>query len=590
MQNEKAAMSAGNFGAKIAGLSSSALIAAPLVGAGVGGVGGALMSNKKNRMRGALLGALTGGLAGGGGALGFHALSEPISADEQFTALTLHMANAAHKGLGSFAKQLAPEAAAKYEQDLRNANDAFYGMLAARGAVGAAGGGLMGLGAGGVISALTPAEEEDKKKEKTAMSLIQFGAKIAQSTCMPCDMPNGPTNKKHMTGSSPAVLDASQQSEEIGKPPVTETEHSEAKAKQPEEGVKSAVDFGAMMGALRPQRNLQSVQIMEAPETPQPQRAVNKNGPLPPQMPRSVPRGVPVNTAPARARSGQVQGPNFYNNVEALMQANPFSSLNNINTPYQSQYPESAPKVKGASALAFGAKVATVGMNGNVVQRGERNVTPTELPPTAASGFGPVPTDPAAELAAKSRRWPGMAADVKKQQQTLETANKTKRWPSTGGVFETIGNMTDSVASGARTLGNQLQQLPTTVGTAIGSRHRPGTSGYVDPAAAPPATPAERQWSWLPSFDALGNGLGSMMGNSGSSKPGWQASNSPEAIAAVQSLAPAGGEGSGNAGGGWMQYLTNPYVVGGGLGALGLGGLLYHMNSQPRKKKDEDED
>ncbi len=77
-------------------------------------------------------------------------------------------------------------------------------------------------------------------KTQSVMSLYSFGAKVAQSACAPCDMPNGPTNKKHMTGASPAVLDASQRSEEIGKPSVTETEHSAAKAKQPEEGVKAA--------------------------------------------------------------------------------------------------------------------------------------------------------------------------------------------------------------------------------------------------------------------------------------------------------------------------------------------------------------
>jgi hypothetical protein len=66
------------------------------------------------------------------------------------------------------------------------------------------------------------------------------GSKCAQSTCSPCDMPNSPTNKKHITSASPAVTDASEHSEEIGKPEVVETEHSEAKAKQPEEGIKAA--------------------------------------------------------------------------------------------------------------------------------------------------------------------------------------------------------------------------------------------------------------------------------------------------------------------------------------------------------------
>jgi hypothetical protein len=73
-----------------------------------------------------------------------------------------------------------------------------------------------------------------------AGSVLAFGAKIAASMCSPCDMPNSPTNKKHMTGASPAVTEANEHSEEIGKPEVVETEHSEAEAKQPEEGIKSA--------------------------------------------------------------------------------------------------------------------------------------------------------------------------------------------------------------------------------------------------------------------------------------------------------------------------------------------------------------
>jgi hypothetical protein len=50
-----------------------------------------------------------------------------------------------------------------------------------------------------------------------------------------------------MTGASPAVTEAGEKSEEIGKPEVVETEHSEAEAKQPEEGVKSALQFGTKL-------------------------------------------------------------------------------------------------------------------------------------------------------------------------------------------------------------------------------------------------------------------------------------------------------------------------------------------------------
>lgn len=83
-----------------------------------------------------------------------------------------------------------------------------------------------------------------------AGSVLAFGAKLAASSCSPCDMPNSPTNKKHMTGASPAVTEAGEKSEEIGKPEVVETEHSEAEAKQPEEGIKSAANFGKMLGGM----------------------------------------------------------------------------------------------------------------------------------------------------------------------------------------------------------------------------------------------------------------------------------------------------------------------------------------------------
>jgi hypothetical protein len=79
---------------------------------------------------------------------------------------------------------------------------------------------------------------------------FNFGAKIAASMCSPCDTPNSASNKKHMTGASPAVTEAGEKSEEIGKPEVVETEHSEAEAKQPEEGIKSAAGFGKMLGSM----------------------------------------------------------------------------------------------------------------------------------------------------------------------------------------------------------------------------------------------------------------------------------------------------------------------------------------------------
>lgn len=82
-------------------------------------------------------------------------------------------------------------------------------------------------------------------------SAHEFGAKLAQSTCSPCDMPNGPTNKKHMTGASPAVLEADEKSEELGRPESEETEHSEKAIDIPGKaaafGAKLAANYGGVL-------------------------------------------------------------------------------------------------------------------------------------------------------------------------------------------------------------------------------------------------------------------------------------------------------------------------------------------------------
>ena len=138
------------------------------------------------------------------------------------------------------------------------------GMVTGAPILGAVGGGIGGgmLGHSLASEAVGPYETEEEKfermleareaaQEKMKMkTAYEFGAKIAASSCVPCHTPNGPTNKKPYTSVSPAVTDAGQQSVEIGKPPVTETEHSEAKAKQPEEGVKSAYEFGKKVAAV----------------------------------------------------------------------------------------------------------------------------------------------------------------------------------------------------------------------------------------------------------------------------------------------------------------------------------------------------
>jgi hypothetical protein len=182
-----------------------------LLGAAYGTAGGGLIAPK-----GKLLKYMLGGAAGGGaigGAMGLGQNLGSMTGDAISRGMGLD-----EKGTASAATQIGTSLA------------------------GLGGGAYLGLKAHKRIGEELEFEDEPKKKEKAAMSLYSFGAKLAQSTCSPCDMPNGPTNtnKKPYTSASPAVTDASQKSVEIGKPPVTETEHSEAKTKLPEEGVKSA--------------------------------------------------------------------------------------------------------------------------------------------------------------------------------------------------------------------------------------------------------------------------------------------------------------------------------------------------------------
>lgn len=96
-----------------------------------------------------------------------------------------------------------------------------------------------------------PKKQEKEKEEKKSMatqsiSALEFGAKLAKSMCSPCDMPNSPTNKKHMTSASPAVLEADEKSEEI-KPETEKTEHTEQAIDVPGQkasAVSACFDFG----------------------------------------------------------------------------------------------------------------------------------------------------------------------------------------------------------------------------------------------------------------------------------------------------------------------------------------------------------
>lgn len=270
--------------------------------------------------------------------------------------------------------------------------------------------------------------------------------KKAQSACSPCAMPNAPTNKKPYTSASPAVTDASQKSEEIGKPPVTETEHSAAKAKLPEEGAKSAFAFGAKV------------------------------------------------------------------------------------------------------AESFGSSVANYG--------GPRNMLDSVID-TGVKGVNAVKAIPG------------------------------KIW-SAGESLANYGgprNAMDSVIDAGVAAPAAIKSIPGRVGKSIWNAGesmanyggpRNALDSVIDTAVAAPKN--------------IASAIGGAIGRYESGKPS-QAVNTPEAIEAVQSTAPAT-SGAGSSLGGILQMMRdNPgYTAAGGLGALGLGGLLYYLNSQPKKKKRDEEE
>jgi hypothetical protein len=398
--------------------------------------------------------------------------------------------------------------------------------------------------------------------------------KKAQSACSPCAMPNGPA-KKPYTSASPAVTDASQKSVEIGKPPVAKTEHSAAKAKLPEEGVKSA----------RTKQAQPAIQAMTKKVGPQTAKPVNKNSPFPAKMPSSATPGVPVNIPAAVRQQGSAQGPNFYNNVESVMKANPFSSLNNINTPYQSQYPQSAPPVKAGSALSFGAKVAA-GIYTPTRLQGADDSYDSGVAEERANLFlgesAPSQTNVLAgrklmdDQRIKSRNLNALRQDVasyKKPTALSVTGDALKNWG------RNIYNAGDATAKRIWRTGEDIAAYG-------GPRNALDTAvdGYMTGFNALTSAPGNA----LASAQKLWNEGGNDGGRGYQGPPG----STPQVSGKVGPKPDAAGAGAGTgaAGGGMMDYLTNPYVVGGGLGALGLGGLMYHLNSRPKKKKRDEEE
>lgn len=309
------------------------------------------------------------------------------------------------------------------------------------------------------------------QKEKEAMSLYSFGAKIAQSACSPCAMPNAPTNKKPYTSESPAVTDASQASKEIGKPPVTETEHSAAKAKLPEEGAKSAFAFGMKVAA-----GFEGV------------------------------TGVPYSPQ-------SLSAPSSYADVVDDMRANQFAPRGAKNT---------APRLSTDTGRL-------------VAKQQHLNKLQTELNNAPRTDIGP-------------RNMADTVID--------SVANAPGKVMNYGGPRNTLDTVIDATVAAPGKALTFLNNARLSAGRQLGEMWAAGGDdggrGYQGPPGSTPQV---------------------------SGKVGPK----PDAPAAA-------GAGTGAAGGGMMDYLTNPYVVGGGLGALGLGGLLYHLNSQPKKKKRDEEE
>jgi hypothetical protein len=372
-------------------------------------------------------------------------------------------------------------------------------------------GALVGAGVGGLGSALAAqyllprVDDDEVKKEKTAVSLYSFGAKIAnyvdlhnapepakkelphhevfnnaltraeaagekpspelfariqkehdnaqkkekkaQSACSPCAMPNGPTNgKKPYTSASPAVTDASQKSVEIGKPPVAKTEHSEAKAKQPEEGAKSAYAFGRKVAAIN------GDEIAAKYDHPRP----------------------PV---------------------------------------YGDPPPPAAPE------------------------------SPTYLR-----------QNPGDQLANKMQRWPHMADKFKADAVKADAAGKATRWPKrTWSDYVTSGEAANDYI--AKPLAGARDTLASGIAYATVPSSKAKAVNTPEARAAVGGTQEAR--------DAVNNTLGPL-------RP------APTATAGSSGILDT--------------LYNNRYPIAGGLGALGLGGLLYHLNSQPKKKKRDEEE
>jgi hypothetical protein len=510
--------------------------------------------------------------------------------------------------------------------------------------------------------------------------------KKAQSACSPCAMPNGPKNKPY-TSASPAVTDASQKSVEIGKPPVAKTEHSAAKAKLPEEGVKSAIDFGAMMGGMKvavspatmlggigkkpaPANDFLQMQrpspSYKAPPTRSTASIGQTVGGAPPgaysgkttiQMPRaeadlvnryagnpanttgssalsaalnphspnaSVPVSVPVQESGTPKTFGNLMtrpvtpipeevAQNTYNHAMMANQKLPTKQVTALpvtptaaqgrmenwrNRPAPSAEPapqmhsmvSSPRRVKGSSALSFGAKVAA-GFEGvtGVPYSPQSLSAPSNYADLAddmrANQFSPSGAkNTAPRLSTDTGRLVANRQHLNKLQTELNNAPRTNIGPR---------NMADTVVDAWAAAPGNVANAITNTGKSIAAYGGPrnaldtAVDGYMTGFNALTSAPGKA----LASAQKLWNEGGNDGGRGYQGPPG----STPQVSGKVgpKPDAPAAdGAGTGSSLGGILKMLRdNPgYTAAGGLGALGLGGLMYHLNSQPKKKKRDEEE
>lgn len=176
---------------------------APLAGAAIGGLGGAIFSKKKNMLRNALIGAATGGLAGGLGAAGYRHGVKPWDLKERANRTLLQT-----KALQDYATNwdgFMSNHDTDLERKMQNAisNNIFHARGLGMGALGVAG----GLGLGGLAAAAAPNDDDDTKHK---------GEKMSADTDNCCE------NKKPMR-----VYSAGESTTDIT-PKKVGTEHSES--------------------------------------------------------------------------------------------------------------------------------------------------------------------------------------------------------------------------------------------------------------------------------------------------------------------------------------------------------------------------